>query len=73
MFIFLYPQPSASFLTIHWFLIVTEAVLVISVMDIINVITLVRMKIFVHDFKFGSNPNKFCMSLAWKCRVCVDS
>jgi len=35
-------------------------------MDIVNVITLVRMKIFVHDFKYGSNQNKFCMSLAWK-------
>jgi len=31
MFIFLYPQPSASFLTIHWLLIVTEAVLVIDI------------------------------------------
>jgi hypothetical protein len=32
MFIFLYPQPSASFLTVHWFLIVTEAVLVINIL-----------------------------------------
>jgi len=32
MFIFLYPQPSASFLTIHWFLIDIETVLVISIL-----------------------------------------
>jgi len=32
MFIFLYPQPSASFLTTHWFLIVIEAVLVINIL-----------------------------------------
>jgi len=35
-------------------------------MDVVYVVTFVRMKIFGHDFKFGSNPNKLCMSLAWK-------